>query len=107
MSEAGMNTPWVAAEAPTRAAVVRPVASLVTSLLAALAAGLVKLRADDCIRHRPQRLDEEGRQRDARRDCEYEDSRLTEARRRLTVRRLSAALCRKKSASHRDDHQHR
>jgi hypothetical protein len=53
-------------------AIVVAVISLVASLLATVAAGLVKMRADDRITRLTNRLDEEGRERDARRDYEYE-----------------------------------
>jgi hypothetical protein len=53
-------------------AIVVAVISLVASVVAAIVAGMVKLRSDDRITRLSKRLDEEGRERDARRDYEYE-----------------------------------
>jgi hypothetical protein len=71
-SEAGNVAVAVLGATSGTTAIVVAVISLAASVLAAVVAGSVKLRADARITRLTKRLDEEGRERDARRDYEYE-----------------------------------
>jgi len=67
-----VSTVAAAGGASATTAIVIAVISLVASVLTAVVAGIVKVRSDDRITRLTKRLDEEGRERDARRDYEYE-----------------------------------